>query len=93
MLLTQLLSIARHPHMSPFICCWLPCGPVLLSILIVPPIWLVMWCCHIVVVVEVVEWLQEVVGIGGGGGDEAEVVDDGGREGKCAQYKDTMVTT
>ena len=50
----------------------------LLSILIVPPIWLVMWHCHIVVVVEVVEWLQEVVGIGGGGGDEAEVVDDGG---------------
>ena len=39
------------------------------------------WHCQVVVVVGVVERLREVVHIGGGG-DEAEVVDDGGREGK-----------
>ena len=39
------------------------------------------WRCHVVVVIEVVKWLREVVGIGGGG-DEVEVVDDGGQEGK-----------
>ena len=38
------------------------------------PSWmgLVMWRCHIVVDVGVVEWLQEVMV------EEAEVVDDGG---------------
>ena len=54
----------------------------LLSVLVVLSIWLVTCRCHIVVVVEVVERLQEVVRIGGGG-DEAEVDNDGGREGKC----------
>ena len=48
------------------------------------------WRCHIVVVVWVVERLREVVGIGGGG-DEAEVVDDGGREGKSLFVYDVYV--
>ena len=51
------------------------------SVLVVPSVWLVTWRCHVVVVVEVVERLREVAGIGGGG-DDAEVVDDGGRERK-----------
>ena len=51
----------------------------LLSVLVVLSVWLVTWHCHVVVVVE---RLQEVARIGGGG-DEAEVDDDGGREGKC----------
>ena len=42
----------------------------------VPSIWLVMWSCHVVVIVGVVEQLVEVVI--GGGGDKVEVVDDGG---------------
>ena len=41
-------------------------------------------------VVAVVERLWEVVGIGGGG-DEAEVVDDGGREGKSLFVYDVYV--
>ena len=41
-------------------------------------------------VVAVVERLREVVGIGGGG-DEAEVVDDGGREGKSLFVYDVYV--
>ena len=56
------------------------------------------WRCHVVVVVGVVERLREVVGIGGGG-DEAEVVDDGGREGKSlfvddvyANFRQTPLT-
>ena len=48
------------------------------------------WRCHTVVVVGVVERLQEVVGIGGGG-DEAEVVDDGGREGRDLFLYDVYV--
>ena len=48
------------------------------------------WRCHVVVVVGVVERLREVVGIGGGG-DEAEVVDDGGREEKSLFVDDVYV--
>ena len=51
---------------------------------------LVTWRCHVVVVVGVVERLREVVGIGGGG-DEAEVVDDGGREEKSLFVDDVYV--
>ena len=56
------------------------------------PSWigLVTWRCHVIVVVGVVERLREVVGIGGGG-DEAEVVDDGGREGKSLFVDDVYV--
>ena len=38
-----------------------------------------------------VEWLQEVAGIGGGG-DNAEVVDDGGQEGKCLFVHDVYAS-
>ena len=64
------------------------------------------WRCQVVVVVGVVEWLREVVGIGGGG-DEAEVVEDvvekervclfticcelSANAAYAAQYKDTTV--
>ena len=68
------------------------------SVLVVPSVWLVTWCCQVVVVVEVVERLREVAGIDGGG-DESEVVDDGGREGKClfvhdmyASFRQTPLT-
>ena len=56
------------------------------------PSWigLVTWRCHVVVVIGVVERLREVVGIGGGG-DEAEAVDDGGREGKSLFVYDVYV--
>ena len=47
------------------------------------------WRCHVVVVVGVVG-LREVVHISGGG-DEAEVVDDGGREGKSLFVYDVYV--
>ena len=63
----------------------------LLSVLVVLSIWLVTCRCHIVVVVEVVERLQEVVRIGGGG-DEAEVDNDGGREGKCLFVHDVYAS-
>ena len=49
-----------------------------------------MWRCHVVVVVGVVEWLREVVGIGGGG-DEAEVVNDGGQERKSLFVDDVYL--
>ena len=35
--------------------------PLLVSILVIPSVWLVMWCCHIVVIVGVVKWSQDVV--------------------------------
>ena len=62
----------------------------LLSVLVVLSVWLVTWRCHVVVVVEVVERLWEVARIGGGG-DEAEVDDDGGREGKSLFVYDVYV--
>ena len=40
---------------------------LLSSVLVVLSIWLVTWHCHIVVIVEVVKWLQEVVVTGGSG--------------------------
>ena len=61
------------------------------SVLVVPSIWLVRWRCHVVIIVEVVEQLREVAG-SGGGGDEAEVVDDGGREGKCLFVHDVYAS-
>ena len=36
-----------------------------------------LWCCHVVVIVGVVKWLQEVVVVVGGE-DEVKVVDNGG---------------
>ena len=46
-------------------------------ILVVSSIWMVTWCCHVVVLVGVVERYREVVVIGGSG-DKEEVVDDAG---------------
>ena len=46
-------------------------------VLVISSIWLVTWCCHVVVLVGVVERWREVVVIGGSG-DEEEVVDDAG---------------
>ena len=62
-----------------------------LSILVIPSIWLATWCCHIVVVVGVVETLREVGGVGGGR-NEAKVVDDGGQEGKRLFVYDVYVS-
>ena len=63
----------------------------LLSVLVVLSVWLVTWHCHVVVVVEVVERLQEVARIGGGG-DEVEVDDGGGQEGKCLFVHDVYAS-
>ena len=57
-----------------------------LSVLVVPSIWLVTWRCHVVVVVEVVERLQEV------GWWWGRSVNDGSQEGKGLFVYDTLVS-